>query len=366
MKRIRNWSAFLGNSPTPVKIPESHLVKFGWQNAFAQYVDTDELTEFPPVRVFGVHRNRLEVKGEGIEQLILPSSGQNLPIGERATVGDWLLLDQVRKRPKHVLPRKSLLKRRAPGTGRDVQPIAANIDTLFIVTSCNQDFNIARLERYMALASEAEVEPVIVLTKKDLSDNTEHYRAQAEHVAGTAIVLLLDARDTNIDEVLAPWCQEGRTVAFVGSSGVGKSTLVNALSGEERAATQEIREDDAKGRHTTTHRQLHLMPNGVLVLDTPGMRELQMTDVANGLEDVFSDITSLAGACRFSDCQHETEPGCAVLKAVEEGEVGSDRLGRWRKLVAENRYNSASLAERRHKDRQFGKMVRAVKKIKPK
>ncbi len=366
MKRVRNWSAFLGDAPTIAKAPENQLAKLGWQNAFAQHVDMDELAEFPPVRVFGVHRNRLEIRGEGIQQLIIPPNGQDLSISERATVGDWLLLDRARERPKRVLPRKSLFKRRAPGTGREVQLIAANIDTLFIVSSCNQDFNIARLERYMALAREADVEPVVVLTKVDLSDDAEHYRTQAESGTCTAIVLLLDARDAGVGDALAPWCQAGRTVAFVGSSGVGKSTLVNALSGEERATTQAIREDDSKGRHKTTHRQLHLMPNGALVLDTPGMRELQITDVASGLEVVFSDITSLASTCRFSNCQHETEPGCAVLKAIEEGEIGDDRLCRWRKLVAENRHNSASLVERKQKDRQFGKVIRAVKKANPK
>lgn len=153
---------------------------------------------------------------------------------------------------------------------------------------------------------------------------------------------------------------------LVGSSGVGKSTLVNALSGEETAVTQAIREDDAKGRHTTSHRQLHVMPNGTLVLDTPGMRELQIADVASGLDDVFADITSFAGNCRFSDCQHDSEPGCAVLNAIAEGIIDEGRLQRWRKLVAENRFNSASLAQRRHKDRQFGKLIRSVKKSNPK
>jgi ribosome biogenesis GTPase len=165
-------------------------------------------------------------------------------------------------------------------------------------------------------------------------------------------------------KALADWCKPGRTVAFLGSSGVGKSTLTNALLGAQAIATKGIREDDAKGRHTTTRRELHATPGGCLVLDTPGMRELQLTDAATGIADVFEDIEALTGRCRFTDCRHETEPGCAVQAAIEDGSLDPARLNRWRKLQAEDAFNSASLAERREKDRAFGKLVRSAVKAK--
>jgi ribosome biogenesis GTPase len=263
-----------------------------------------------------------------------------------------------------VLERLSLLKRRAPGTDRQIQLIAANIDTVFVVSSCNQDFNIARLERYIALAFEAGIAPVIVLTKSDLATDPESYVGQAQAISKAVPVVTLDARGEEPGEKLTDWCKPGRTVAFLGSSGVGKSTLTNALSGTQDIATQTIREDDAKGRHTTTHRQLHAVPGGCLVLDTPGMRELQLTDAAAGINDLFSDLIKLASRCRFTDCRHETEPGCAVQAALEDGSLEAGRLARWRKLKAEEAFNSASLAERRSKDRAFGKMVRSVMKQK--
>jgi ribosome biogenesis GTPase len=259
-----------------------------------------------------------------------------------------------------VLERKSLIRRRAPGTGREVQLIAANIDTVFVVTSCNQDFNVARLERYVALAFEAGIDPVIVLTKADLADDTEPYVEEARKVSDRVPVVALDARGEEPAEALADWCKPGRTVAFLGSSGVGKSTLTNALLGAQAIATQAIREDDARGRHTTTRRELHATPGGCVVLDTPGMRELQLTDAAAGIADVFEDIEALTARCRFTDCHHETEPGCAILAAIEDDSLDPARLARWRKLQAEDAFNSATLAERREKDRAFGKLVRSA------
>jgi ribosome biogenesis GTPase len=263
-----------------------------------------------------------------------------------------------------VLERKSLIKRRAPGTSREVQLIAANIDTVFVVTSCNADFNVARLERYVALAFEAGIDPVILLTKADLTEDAAPYVDAAQAVSDRVPVVALDARGTEPAQVLADWCKSGCTVAFLGSSGVGKSTLTNALLGAQAIATKGIRKDDAKGRHTTTRRELHATPGGCLVLDTPGMRELQLTDAATGIADVFEDIEALTGRCRFTDCRHETEPGCAVQDAIEDGSLDPARLNRWRKLQAEDAFNSATLAERREKDRAFGKLVRSAVKAK--
>ena len=314
-----------------------------------------------PVRVSEVHRAGLHIIGDGIDTLLPPDAD--------VTVGDWLLLDPAPPHANRLLERKSLIKRRAPGTDRRVQLIAANIDTAFIVSSCNADFNVARLERYIALALNAEVNPVIALTKLDLCskpEDAEGYVRDASAISSLVPVIALDARGDDPKTQLAAWCKPGQTVAFIGSSGVGKSTLTNALSGTNAIETQAIREDDAKGRHTTTRRQLYIVPGGCLLLDTPGMRELQMTDVESGVAAVFADLEALASGCHFGDCQHATEPSCAVRKAVEDGTVEAARVARWNKLAAENRFNSATLAERRSKGRSLAKNIRQMKRLKGK
>lgn len=334
----------------------SPLETLGWQAYFAQQVSVEALAETPPVRIVEVHRSVLHVIGDAIDETIPP-----LP---DTTVGDWLLLDRGHPQSSRVLERKSLIRRHAPGTDRQVQLIAANIDTVFVVSSCNQDFNVARLERYIALAFEAEISPVIVLTKADLIAAPQSYVDAARAISDLVPVVLLDARGDEPRETLSGWCKPGQSVAFLGSSGVGKSTLTNALAGTQAIETQAIREGDGKGRHTTTRRQLHFVPGGCLVLDTPGIRELQLTDAASGIDDLFADLHDLSTQCRFNDCLHRSEPGCAVLRAIEQGDITEARLGRWRKLKAEDAFNSANLAERRTKDKAFGKMVRHVKKQK--
>lgn len=356
----RDYSKF--TLPTSGAAPKPHrrsmLETLGWQPFFAQQISIEDLANTPPVRVVEVNRNALSVVGDELSDTIPPRAD--------ITVGDWLLFDAQDPKSSRLLDRKSLLKRRAPGSETDVQLIAANIDTAFIVTSCNQDFNIARLERYVALAFEAEVDPVILLTKSDLTATPKDYVEQAQAISEMVSVVALDARSDEPVSKLAAWCKPGKTVAFLGSSGVGKSTLTNALTGAHSVLTQGIREDDAKGRHTTTRRQLHVIPDGCLVLDMPGMRELQLIDAAAGIDDLFADIHDLSTHCRFNDCQHSVEPGCAVMKAVEAGTVDAARLARWRKLMAEEAFFSATLAQRRTKDRSFGKMVKQMKKQKKK
>ncbi len=352
----RDYSQFL--PPTAkdgsARRKPSTLETLGWQPFFAQQISVGELEDTPPVRVTEVHRSGLHALGEGIEITIPP--------GPDATVGDWLLLDRTLPTSSRVLKRKSLVKRRAAGSDRQVQLIAANIDTAFIVTSCNLDFNVARLERFIALAFEAEVAPVIVLTKSDLSDTPEQYVDEAKAISDRVPVVVLDARGEEPKSKLSEWCRPGQTVAFLGSSGVGKSTLVNALSGTQAIETRAIREDDAKGRHTTTHRQLYILPDGCAVLDTPGMRELQLTDAETGVADVFADLHKLSSLCRFNDCRHETEPGCAVLAALGDGTIDVERLDRWKKLAAEERHNTASLAQRKSKDKALGRTIRQIQK----
>lgn len=355
---IKDFSQFMPSesSSDGAKPAASPLQKLGWQPFFSQQVSADELEDTPPVRVVRVHRNGCYVQGDGIEELIPP--------GPDATVGDWVLYDRELPTNSRVLDRKSLFKRRAPGHDRRFQAIAANVDTAFIVSSCNQDFNVARLERYIALAFDADVAPVIVLTKSDLSDDPSAYEKDALTISNRVPVVLLNAKSDEPIEKLADWCKLGQTVAFLGSSGVGKSTLVNALFGEGTAATSGIREDDGKGRHTTTSRHLRFTPDGCAVLDTPGMREIQMADAEAGIADLFDDLTELATRCKFNDCSHEVEPGCAVRKAVESGDVDAARYARWQKLAAEDKHNSASMAQRRAADKTFGKMVKSAVKHK--
>lgn len=356
---VRDYSQFLppiAGEPSEQKM--SPLQQLGWQAFFAQQIDADTLIKTPPARVVEVNRSGLYLRGEDLEITLPPRAD--------TTVGDWFLIDQALPQNSVLLDRKSLVKRRAAGLERQVQLIAANIDTAFIVTSCNQDFNVARLERYLALTFEAGIAPVIVLTKSDLSSETADYIARASAISDRVDVLALDARGPEPAKKLAPWCGAGQTVAFLGSSGVGKSTLANALAGSQVMETGAVRADDAKGRHTTTRRQLLCLPNGCSILDTPGMRELQLTDTADGVSAVFADLSELAQQCRFSDCVHETEPGCAILEAVAAGDLDAARVARWRKLLAEDAFNTLSLSERRKKDKDFGKLVRSAVKSKAK
>ena len=270
---------------------------------------------------------------------------------DRPTVGDWLLIDRAHEHIVRILDRTSLFKRSAPGKDRRLQLIAANVDTLFVVTSCDQDFNIARLERYLVLAGEVGVRPVIVLTKADLSPDPQGYVEAARLLQAGVQVQLVDARDAGSVAGLAEHCGIGDTVALVGSSGVGKSTLVNTMTGSDNIATQAVRESDGKGLHTTTVREMHRLgfgPEGRgWLVDTPGMRELQMTEVTSGVAEVFDDIVATTLECRFTNCTHTAEPHCAIRAAVAEGTIEPARLARWGKLTDEDGVNTAIAARRR-------------------
>ncbi len=315
------------------------LASLGWSKFFSDQLESLE-TDLVPMRVSTVHRARLTaISQTGQVKLTLPTAASTTA---DFAVGDWVLVHPQTHLLQRRLARKTLLERRTAGN-RARQLGAANIDTLFIVTSCNADFNSARLERYLALANEAQINPVIVLTKADTVSDVREYEQRAAALQRGLIVVALNARSADAITALAPWCGVGQTVALVGSSGVGKSTLVNTLAGAEQELPQQtggIREHDAKGRHTTTSRSLHAIAGGGWVIDTPGIRTLHVSDVDFGIDTLFAEITELAPLCRFRDCTHAHEPGCAVQAAVAEGTLDPERLARWRKLREENRDNT--------------------------
>lgn len=330
------------------------LYTLGWTPFFQQQLALEEYQDVVPARVVAHHRSEYQLQSEGLPfPLPMISSLPSL------TIGDWVLLDESRRFVR-LLERKSLFKRKAPGTKLAEQLIAANIDTAFIVCSLNQDFNLSRIERYLALAHEAGVEPVVVLTKADLSQDIEGQRQAVQSLDPLLMIEVVNALDAASCQGLLSWCRAGQTLTLLGSSGVGKSTLVNTLLGQTSQRTGSIREDDSKGRHTTTARSMHFMPSGAVLVDSPGMRELQLAECEEGVRRTFDDIEQLAQRCKFGDCQHQGEPGCEVQQALESGELDPRRLHSYRKLMAEQARNSASLQELRAKDKAFGKMVKTV------
>jgi len=347
---------------------DQHLEKLGFDDT---YLDRSSETpaEFDIARVVAVHKDKLvltdgldEVPAELVGKLVYGADSPDaLP-----TVGDWVLArfydDRTFSMVHEVLPRKTVLKRKTAGKRIDVQLIAANIDVALIVQSLDANFNLRRLERYLVMTHEAHIHPVVLLSKSDLM-SSEEIRMRCEeirHIMPDLEILAFSSKDhSGLTEVMGR-LKVGKTYCLLGSSGVGKTTLLNHLVGEPVFKTKEIRAKDGKGRHATTHRQLIRLDCGAMVVDTPGMRELGNISVAQGLDETFADITALTEACRFTDCTHTLEKGCAVLKAVGEGRIPEKRYENYMKMTRESQFNEMSYIEKRVKDKQFSKMCKTV------
>lgn len=313
-----------------------------------------------PARVIGTWGDYYRIvcdSGEGIARK-KASAYHNRPDALVPTTGDFVAVKwnpQGESRILSTLPRRAAFTRAAAGSeGRKAQVVAVNFDTLFFLTSANRNFNVRRMERFLSLGRTSGAPVVVLVTKCDLPDFSSTLLDEAKAHAGDVPVFALSAKTGEGMDQLAPYVQPRRTLAFVGSSGVGKSSLVNALAGDDWMPTLEIRAWDAKGRHTTTERELVKLPNGTLVIDTPGLREIGMWEADDGIADAFADVEALFASCRFSDCRHETEPGCAVKAAVAAGALSADRWDAYRRLKAESAHKAEALArvESRHRFRK--------------
>ena len=319
-----------------------------------------------PARITAVHKERYEIVCEyGITHARLKTKEFFVDTQAFPTVGDYVMVRYVDNGDSRILatlPRRTLFSRREPGPIPRDQAVAANFDYVFIMQSLNMDFSPKRLERYLTLSWQSGATPVILLTKADLVEDYWTYLTQVERVAAGVNTHVVSAHTGQGLARLNAYLQPGKTVVFLGSSGVGKSSLVNALAGEEIMAVKAIREDDSKGRHTTTHRQLLRLQSGAMIIDTPGMRELGMWEVSEGLRDAFSDVEAFLGKCRFSDCTHEREPGCAIRAAIAAGALDAQRWESYRKLSEEAVDKEEMLRRKREWSKGVAKFSRDRKK----
>ncbi len=319
------------------------LQDLGFSAFFSIQLNEEDFTGSRIARIIAVHRDRcVGISEEGTGPVLFPSKTATVGNDELLPkVGDWVVLAASLEagnpvRIERILERRTVLRRGASGHETRSQVIAANIDTVFITTSLDADFSLNRIERYLSMVWSSGATPVVLLNKADQCEDGPEKQYDIELRNPGVEALLVSALNQDDIATIRSRIPSGQTACFVGSSGVGKSTMINALIGEQRLATNAVREGDQKGRHTTTHRELFVLPDGGMVIDTPGMRELQLMEEA-GIESAFPDIEKLAVKCRFADCSHESEPGCAVRTAVDNGDLDPERLDNYLKLQHESR-----------------------------
>ncbi len=351
----------------------NNLEKIGFGEWLLETVAPESLEQFDIARVLAVHKDsytisngEVDVLAELVGKIIFSASS---PVDYPA-VGDWILASFYDGNTfaiiHEILPRKSLLKRKTPGKRVDFQLIAANIDVAFIVQSLNENFNLRRLERYLVMVNDAKIHPIVLLSKSDLLDHQDITAITAEIHKMMPHLQVFPFSNENESDLgnLMGIMQAGLTYCLLGSSGVGKTTLINNLLGESKYITKAVGKKESKGRHATTHRQMIKLDFGALVVDTPGMRELGNFSVGTGLGETFSEIADLSEKCRFNDCTHVNEKGCEVLNAVVNGQISAERYQNYIKMNKESTYNEMSYLEKRKKDKQFGKFCKTVMKHK--
>lgn len=347
---------------------KNELEDLGYNAFFESGRKASVSTDLPVARVTAELKGWYRITGTFGESLAKITTKHMRDATEREdfpAVGDWVVFtDQEKDRPviQGILPRKTILKKKRANR-QGFQVIAANVDVIFIVASIDRDFNLNRFERYFILAREGNITPAIVLNKVDLIPEAElasMVRQIKDRFSETDVIETSTVTENGLKELISK-IERGKTYCFLGSSGVGKSSLINRLLKSDNIKTTEVSRSTGRGKHTTTGRDMYFMENGGIVIDNPGMREVMIAEEASGMEETFAEIAELAGSCKYSDCTHTHEPGCAVIKAVEDKQLDAQRYDNYKKMKTEIEFNEMSPVEKKNKDRQFGKFVKKAK-----